>query len=164
VAGRTLEQIRSWPPGLPVFGLLTPFPATPLYKRLETAGRLTRPKHWLEFAPFQMAHTPLKMTIQEVHREVAQAWSVSYSPARITEALDSISHKSVEARIIHLIARLFFRGIYFPQMGWWAWIKVIAQNRQTILKLVREAFGTWRRARRKKSGTLVQTDETLLSD
>ncbi|HKX28832.1 MAG TPA: radical SAM protein, partial [Blastocatellia bacterium] len=26
VADRTLDQIRSWPPGLPVFGLLTPFP------------------------------------------------------------------------------------------------------------------------------------------
>src|SRR5499426_1316461 len=149
VAGRTLEQIRSWPPGLPVFGLLTPFPATPLYKRLETAGRLTRPKHWLDFAPFQMAHTPLKMTIPEVHREVAQAWSASYSPARITEALDSISHKSLETRIMHLIARLFFRGIYFPQMGWWAWTKVIAQNRQTIFKLVGEAIGAWRRARRR---------------
>jgi len=164
VAGRTLEQIRSWPPGLPVFGLLTPFPSTPLYKRLDSAGRLTRPKHWLEFAPFQMAHTPLKMTIPEVHREVAQAWSASYSPARITEALDSISHQSVEARIIHLIARLFFRGIYFPQMGWWAWMKVIAQNRQTIFKLVGEAFRTWRRARMKKLGALVQADETSLSD
>src|SRR6185295_6278741 len=34
-AERTLQQIRSWPPGLPVFGTLTPFPSTPLYKRLE---------------------------------------------------------------------------------------------------------------------------------
>ena len=118
----------------------------------------------VEGAPFQMAHTPLKMTIPEVHREVAQAWSASYSSARITEALDSISHKSVEARIIHLIARLFFRGIYFPQMGWWAWIKVLAQNRQTIFKLVGEALGAWRRARRKKSGALVPADETSLSD
>jgi radical SAM superfamily enzyme YgiQ (UPF0313 family) len=164
VAGRTLEQIRSWPPGLPVFGLLTPFPSTPLYKRLETAGRLTRPKHWLDFAPFQMAHTPLKMTIPEVHREVAHAWSASYSPARITEALDSIRRQSVEVRIMHLIARFFFRGIYFPQMGWWAWTKVIAQNRQTIFKLVGEALGAWRRARSKKSGALVQADETLSSD
>jgi hypothetical protein len=98
-----------------------------------------------------MAHTPLKMTIPEAHREVAHAWSASYNPARITEALDSISHRSVEARIIHLIARLFFRGIYFPQMGWWAWTKVIARNRQTIFKLLGEAFGAWRRARMKKS-------------
>jgi hypothetical protein len=87
-AVRTLEQIRSWPPGLPVFGLLTPFPVTPLYKRIEVAGRL----------------------------------------------------------------------------GWWAWTKVIAQNRQTIFKLVREGFGAWRLARMKKSGALVQADETSLPD
>ncbi len=42
-----------------------PVPATPLYERLETAGRLTRPKHWQDFVPFAMAHTPLKMTIEE---------------------------------------------------------------------------------------------------
>ena len=42
VAERTLSQVRTWPPGLPIFGLLTPLPATPLYKRLEAAGRLTR--------------------------------------------------------------------------------------------------------------------------
>ena len=52
VAERTLEQIREWPPGLPVFGQITPFPATPLYDRLKKEGRLTRPKHWLDFAPF----------------------------------------------------------------------------------------------------------------
>ena len=51
VAERTLKEIRTWPPGLPIFGLLTPLPATPLYKRLEAAGRLTRPKHWQEFIP-----------------------------------------------------------------------------------------------------------------
>src|SRR5213082_1359980 len=62
VAERTLSQIETWPPGMPVFGQLTPFPSTPLYNRLLTAGRLTRPKHWFDFAPFQMAHTPLKMT------------------------------------------------------------------------------------------------------
>jgi radical SAM superfamily enzyme YgiQ (UPF0313 family) len=144
VANRTLEQISTWPPGLPVFGLLTPFPSTPLYKRLESAGRLTRPKHWLEFAPFQMAHTPLKMSISQVHQEVTQAWTASYSPTRISEAIDSIGHKSVEARITHLIARLFFRGIYFPQMNWWDWTKVIASNRRTIYKLVREAIAKWR--------------------
>jgi hypothetical protein len=43
VAERTLQQIRTWPAGLPIFGLHTPLPATPLYKRLAAAGRLTRP-------------------------------------------------------------------------------------------------------------------------
>ena len=70
VADRTLDQMRDWPPVLPVFGQITPFPATPLYERLKQEGRLTRPKHWLDFAPFQMAHTPLRMTGAEVQAEV----------------------------------------------------------------------------------------------
>ena len=90
VAERTLEQVRTWPPGLPIFGLLTPLPATPLYKRLEAAGRLIRRKHWQEFIPFAMAHTPLKMTIDEAHAEVKYGWSHAYSPEALAQAVDSI--------------------------------------------------------------------------
>jgi len=79
-------------------------------------------------------------------------------------SLDKGDGVSEELASLHLIARLFFQGIYFPQMGWWAWMKVIAQNRQTIFKLVGEAFRTWRRARTKKLGALVQADKTSLSD
>jgi len=38
------------------------------------------------------------------------------------------------------LQRLCFRGIYFPMMGRLAWLKVIAQNRRTIFKLVWEAL------------------------
>ena len=147
VAERTLQQIRSWPPGLPVFGLLTPLPGTPLYKRLETEGRLTRPKHWQEFIPFAMAHTPLKMTIPQAHAEVNYGWADAYSPQAIAKAVASLEHQPVGYRINILVSRLCFRGIYFPLMGRWAWVKAITNNRRTIFKLVVEAFGVWRKAR-----------------
>lgn len=67
---------------MPVFGTLVPLPATPLYQRLETAGRLTRPKHWLDFQAFQMAHKPLKMTISGFVREVEPRKIESPAPAR----------------------------------------------------------------------------------
>jgi radical SAM superfamily enzyme YgiQ (UPF0313 family) len=143
VAERTLQQIRTWPPGLPVFGLLTPLPATPLYKRLEREGRLTRPKHWQEFQPFAMAHTPLKMTIEEAHDEVKHAWSHSYGPEAIRHAVNSLGHKEVGYRINILVSRLCFRGIYFPQMGPLAWLKVIAQNRRSIFGVIKDGFGDW---------------------
>ena len=146
VAERTLQQVRTWPPGLPIFGLLTPLPATPLYKRLETTGRLTRLKHWQEFIPFTMAHTPLKMTIEEAHAEVKYGWSHAYSPEALAQAVEALDDQPLGYRINIFLARLCFRGIYFPMMGRRAWLKVIAQNRQTIFKLVKEAvFG--RRAR-----------------
>jgi radical SAM superfamily enzyme YgiQ (UPF0313 family) len=150
VSDMTVNEIESWSPGLPVFGQLTPFPATPLYTRLEKSGRLHRPKHWLEFAPFVMAHNPLKMTIDEAKDETFNAWARSYSPERNWEAIESIKHAPIQVRIGHLVARLFFRGIYFPQMGKAAWMKLLFQNRKTISSLTREGIKTWRNAKRKK--------------
>ena len=140
VAERTLKEIRTWPPGLPIFGLMTPLPATPLYKRLEAAGRLTRPKHWQEFIPFAMAHTPLKMSIEEAHTEVRIGWASSYSSEAIASAVEAVNHKPLGYRINILISRLCFRGIYFPQMGRFAWLKAMVENRRTIFKLIHEGF------------------------
>jgi radical SAM superfamily enzyme YgiQ (UPF0313 family) len=140
VAERTLTQVRTWPPGLPIFGLLTPLPSTPLYQRLETSGRLTRPKHWQEFIPFAMAHTPLKMTIEEAHAEVRYGWEQAYSPDALAQAVESLDDQPLGYRINIFLAHLCFRGIYFPMMGKMAWLKVVAQNRRTIFKLAREAF------------------------
>ena len=143
VAERTLAQLREWPPVLPVFGQITPFPATPLYDRLQKEGRLTRSEHWLEFAPFQMAHTPLQITIPEVNAEVRYAWTHSYSPAATEKALDSIADEPAPWKISHLASRLFFRGIYFPQKGAWQWLKLIAENRRSILSVVEDSFTRW---------------------
>jgi radical SAM superfamily enzyme YgiQ (UPF0313 family) len=150
VGGRTVDEIESWAPGLPVFGQLTPFPATPLYDRLAKAGRLVRPKHWLDFAQFVMAHKPAKMTIEEARVETISAWSRSYSPERNREAIEMISDAPIQVRIGHLVARLFFRGIYFPQMGTWAWIKLLFANRRPILSLTFEGLQKWRQARKRQ--------------
>ena len=162
VANRTVDEIESWAPGLPVFGQLTPFPSTPLYTRLQEAGRLQRPKHWLEFAPFVMAHDPLKMTIEDAKEETFDAWSRSYSPERNFEAINSIRHAPIDVRISHLVARLFFRGIYFPQMSKWAWIKLLLDNRRSILSLTGEGIRTWRQARKRRriEGREVQTAQS----
>jgi len=136
IADRTLEQIHSWPPGLPVFGLLTPYPATPLYDRLAAAGRLTRPKHWLDFKPFVLAHSPLGLTADEAKAEVCKAWEASYSPAAIGPAMDWLQTKPLAHRTVHLGVHLLFRGVYFPQMKWHEWLHVLFQNRHAILRVI----------------------------
>jgi radical SAM superfamily enzyme YgiQ (UPF0313 family) len=148
VAERTVKEIESWPPGLPVFGQLTPFPATPLYERLEQAGRLARPKHWLEFAPFVMAHAPLRMTIEEARQETRWAWEASYSAERNAEAVAALEGHEIQYRVSMLVSRLFFRGIYFPQMSRRAWVRLLFENRRPILALIREGFSKWREARK----------------
>jgi radical SAM superfamily enzyme YgiQ (UPF0313 family) len=143
VAERTLRQVQDWPPCLPVFGQITPYPSTPLYERLEREDRLTRPKHWLDFTPFHMAHTPLNMTCEEVQAEVKYAWTNSYSPAATRRAIASMERAPAPYKISHLIARMFFRNIYFPQKSAWGWLRLLAQNRGAILHVIRESFTNW---------------------
>ena len=143
VAERTLQQVRTWPPGLPIFGLLTPLPATPLYKRLEAAGRLTRPQHWLDFVPFTMAYTPLKMTIEEAHAELNYGWAQSYSPEALAQAVAALDDQHVGDRVNIFLARLCFRGIYFPMLRKSSWLRVVVENRRTILRLFKEGVFRW---------------------
>jgi len=138
VANRTLDQLQSWPPGLPVYGLLTPYPATPLYDRLETEGRLTRPKHWLDFRPFRMAFTPRHLSVPEAENEVKTAWERSYSPQAIRTSLAKIAHRPFVERATLVGAWLGFRGIYFPQMRKRDWVVLILRNFRTLASLVRE--------------------------
>jgi radical SAM superfamily enzyme YgiQ (UPF0313 family) len=140
VAQKTLEVIRSWPPVLPVFGLLTPYPSTPLYDKLAAAGRLTRPKHWLDFKPFTMDFSPLGISVEQAEEEVRQAWESSYDPATIASAVAWMESKSFANRLIHLIGRLAFRGIYFPQTKKREWVRLLIQNRKAILHLIAQAL------------------------
>jgi len=146
VAARTLQQIEQWPPGLPVFSPLTPLPGTPLYSRLETEGRLTRPRHWLNFAPYKMSHTPLKMTTTEAHDEVDKAWRRSYSPQRNQKVVELLTAENINIGAMHFVMRLFFRGIYVPQMTTTAWLRLIFQNRRSIFTLVRKGIAKYRGA------------------
>jgi len=150
VSRRTVEQIDQWPPGLSVFGLLTPYPATPLYDRLLAEGRLTRPQHWLDFRAFKTAYQPMHMTPEQAEAEVRQSWQHCYAPAAFRRAQKWMleNNKSFGYQLMLFVARLLFRGIYFPQMTRWAWVKLLAQNAPTIASL---AHSGWRSERRNKT-------------
>ena len=64
-------------------------------------------------------------------------------PRQWLEAVDSLRHKPLGYRINIFIARMCFRGIYFPQMGPSAWLKVISQNWDTISHIAGTGFGDW---------------------
>jgi len=82
------------------------------------------------------------MSIEEAHNEVRYGWDHSYSPQALAHAVELLNDQPLGYRINIFLARLCFRGIYFPMMNKLAWVKVIAQNWRTIFKLTREAvFG-----------------------
>jgi hypothetical protein len=107
-----------------------------------------------------MAYDPLKMTIEDAKAETFEAWSRSYSPERNQAAIESIAHAPIQTRISHLVARLFFRGIYFPQMSKRAWLKLLFDNRKPIAGLAREGFSTWRRSRQSRRSAELAVAES----
>lgn len=155
VSENTYRQVDAWPPGLPVFGILTPYPATPLYDRLKSEGRLTRPEHWLDFQAFKAAYLPKGLTADQAEEEVRRAWAHCYRPRAFRKSQDWLlrNGKTFGYQVMHFVARILFRGIYFPQMTRWAWIKLLARNYSTIGSLVFQGLKSQRRARRKRSDT-----------
>jgi radical SAM superfamily enzyme YgiQ (UPF0313 family) len=143
IAERTLETIQSWPPGLPVFSLLTPYPGTPLYDRLRDNGRLIQPEHWLDMRSFKMSFTPQNMSPDEAEEEIARAWSRSYEPKAIASALHKLDSQPFKDRAMMLFSRLAFRGIYFPQMRRRDWLRLILANRSNLFRIVSEAYSEY---------------------
>jgi hypothetical protein len=103
-----------------------------------------------------MAHTPLKISVDGVQEEVRYAWANSYSPAAIERAIESIADEPAAYKISHLMSRLFFRGIYFPQKGTWSWIKLAFRNRRAITRVVKDCLHHWHGAPREYRTTVVE--------
>ena len=130
-----------------MFGLLTPYPATPLYDRLQAQKRLIRPMHWLDFRPFPMAFTPNNISIEAAEAEVHEAWTWYYSPQTTALALKKIEGRPFHERTLMFFTRLAFRGIYFPQMKKRHWILLLWQNRSSFLRILSEGIRELRRSR-----------------
>jgi radical SAM superfamily enzyme YgiQ (UPF0313 family) len=133
------REVRSWPPVLPVFGLLTPFPATPLYSKMAEAGRLLDPLHWLSTVPFRATLKFAHLSTDQAEGEVRAAWTRGYDTEtfRRTQQWMEAHGKPFEAQVMFLVARLIFRGIYFEQGSVWAWARVLLANSPTIARIVR---------------------------
>lgn len=61
----------------------TPFPGTPLYDRLERAGRLTHPGRWDRCTLFDVNYTPTEMSADELRRGFRGLVSRLYAPEAV---------------------------------------------------------------------------------
>lgn len=65
--------------------VLTPFPGTPLYGRLEKAGRLTHPGQWERCTLFDVNYEPMGMSVQELEDGLRGLVGRLYEPAFVKE-------------------------------------------------------------------------------
>jgi radical SAM superfamily enzyme YgiQ (UPF0313 family) len=64
---------------LPRFAVVTPFPGTALFKRLEQEGRILT-RNWELYDGQHVVFQPARMSVEELQRGVERAWRIAYSP------------------------------------------------------------------------------------
>jgi radical SAM superfamily enzyme YgiQ (UPF0313 family) len=71
---------------LPRFAVVTPFPNTPLYHRLEAEGRILT-KNWELYDAQHVVFQPKHMSVQELQLGIESAWKHAYSLTSIARRL-----------------------------------------------------------------------------
>jgi radical SAM superfamily enzyme YgiQ (UPF0313 family) len=71
---------------LPRFAVVTPFPGTPLFRRLEGEGRILT-RNWELYDGQHVVFQPARMTVEELQRGIEQAWRHAYSFPSIARRL-----------------------------------------------------------------------------
>ena len=67
---------------LPRYAIVTPFPGTALYKRLESEGRILT-RDWGLYDAQHVVFQPKRMTVEQLYAGHEQAWKHSYSAANM---------------------------------------------------------------------------------
>lgn len=71
---------------LPRYAVLTPFPSTPLYKRLDAEGRILS-RNWELYDAQHVVFQPKNMTVKELESGHEQAWKATYKYKAIAKRL-----------------------------------------------------------------------------
>ena len=71
---------------LPRFAVLTPFPGTALYRRLEEEGRILT-RNWELYDAQHVVFQPARMTVEQLQRGTQEAWRHAYAYGSIARRL-----------------------------------------------------------------------------
>jgi radical SAM superfamily enzyme YgiQ (UPF0313 family) len=75
---RTVEFVDKAAIDLPRFAVATPFPGTPLFRQLESEGRLLT-RDWRYYGGQNVLYRPKLMTVEQLQEGVRWAWRQTYS-------------------------------------------------------------------------------------
>ncbi len=78
----TLEIINDWELDVLEVNILTPYPGTPLYDRLEKEGRITS-KDWSKYNQVDVVFKPKQMTEQELYNGARKVAREFYNPVKV---------------------------------------------------------------------------------
>ncbi|HET9474130.1 MAG TPA: cobalamin-dependent protein [Steroidobacteraceae bacterium] len=122
VFARTAEFVNEVAIDLPRFAILTPFPGTPLFRRLESEGRILT-RNWELYDGQHVVHLPRLMTPIELQHGHERAWKAVYSRRAIWRRLSKARVQIPIAIAANLGYRFYAHHLHthyncdWPQVG-----------------------------------------------
>ena len=115
--GDTVESVRALPDliaqikvDVPRFAILTPYPATPLFERLDSEGRILH-KDWSRYDGAHCVFRPGNMTAGELEAEFLRAWRKTYSCGKIFNRALHTPRRKAAALITNIGFRVYSRRL-----------------------------------------------------
>jgi radical SAM superfamily enzyme YgiQ (UPF0313 family) len=105
VFDRTIDFVQKAKIDLPQFTVLTPFPGTALYTRMEKEGRILS-RDWSRYNGHQAVFQPKHMSPQDLEAGVRRVWGRVYSMSGIVQRLLG---RPVLLKPLALLSNLNFR-------------------------------------------------------
>jgi radical SAM superfamily enzyme YgiQ (UPF0313 family) len=122
VFARTAEFVNDVAIDLPRFAILTPFPGTPLFRRLDAEGRILT-RNWEQYDGQHVVHLPKLMTPRELQQGHERAWKAVYSRRAIWQRLSKARVQIPIAIAANLGYRFYAHHLHthyncdWPQVG-----------------------------------------------
>lgn len=107
---RTVEFCNSVGIDLPRFAIQTPFPGTPLYRRLETEGRILT-RNWELYDGQHVVFRPKNMSVEALEEGHVRAWRAVYSASSIARRLMTSRTQLPLAMLTNLGYRYYARHL-----------------------------------------------------
>lgn len=96
---------------LPRFAILTPFPGTPLHRRLDAAGRILS-RDWERYDGQHVVFQPARMSVDELERGTEAAWLHAYSWRAMFSRLRRTAAPLPVALVTNLGYRFYARRLH----------------------------------------------------
>jgi radical SAM superfamily enzyme YgiQ (UPF0313 family) len=108
---RTAEYAIDLGIDLPRFSIITPFPGTPIYRRLEAEGRILT-KNWELYDGQHVVFRPLNMTPEELAALHEKAWKQVYSVKGMARRLRNAGNFSALKLSVNMGYRFYARNLH----------------------------------------------------
>ncbi len=113
----TLETINDWELDVLEVNILTPYPGTPLFERLNKEGRILT-RDWSKYNQVDVVFQPKNMTVEELYNGAKKVAKEFYSPINLINNISKIVYITKKFySIIPLATSISFRRYYKIDFG-----------------------------------------------